>query len=172
MFDRDILLKPYRFNLYYAQDLVADLADAKLYETPAPGLENHPGWTLGHLATGSAMIAEDLGEASPLPDSWVEMFQRRGPGDPRLPDCVGDDLPTKAELLAELEAKHQQVERLIQTVDDAKFAERCEWRFERFFPTTYDMVLFMCVTHEAMHLAQVAAWRRAFKLPSSLGRIR
>ena len=38
-------------------------------------------------------------------------------------------------------------------------------------PTLGDAVVFFAVSHEAMHLAQVAAWRRARGLPSALASV-
>ena len=171
MFSKDQILKPYRFNLKYAYDLVSDVDDDQMYFTPSPGLENHPGFTLGHLVTGSVLVADDLGVDCSWPEGWDEFFLRKGPGDPRLPVSDAPNLPSKEVLLRELDEKHRIVEQSILALDDAKFAEPCKWRYESYFPTEGDMLMFMCVTHEAMHLAQVAAWRRAMGLPSSLARL-
>ncbi len=170
-FDREILLKSYRFNLKYAADLVADIEDDLLYSVPAPGLENTPGFTLGHLVTGSTLIAQDLGENCSLPQGWDDFFLRRGPGDPRLPTNDAPDLPGKAALLQELTDRHRIVEGRIEELDNDRFFEPCQWRFSNYYPTFGDMLIFMCVSHEAMHLAQLAAWRRAFGMESSLARL-
>ena len=170
-FNRDQVLRPYRFNLTYAKDLVADVSADLLYHSPGPGLENHPGFTLGHLVTGSAMVADHLGGAYDIPEGWDEMFRRNGPGDPRLPEFSTTNLPSSEELLTELERQHAIVEALILKAPAERFERPVEWRFGSIFPTDGDMLTFMCVTHEAMHLAQVAAWRRAMGLPSSLGRL-
>jgi hypothetical protein len=166
-----VILNPYRFNLAYAVDLVSDVDGDKMYVTPSAGLENHPGFTLGHLVSGSALVAKYLGEECAMPDGWVELFQRNGPGDPTLPTNDAPNLPFKSELLDELKQKHELVERLVVACDAARFSAPCDWRFGRYFPTVGDMLTFMCVTHEAMHLAQVAAWRRGMGYASSLGRL-
>ncbi len=44
------LLANYSLNLRYAQVLVEDLADGDMTCSGGPGLENHPAFTLGHLA--------------------------------------------------------------------------------------------------------------------------
>ncbi len=170
-FNRDQILRPYRFNLNYAKDLVVDVTDDQLYYSPGPGLENHPGFTLGHLVTASAMVAEDLGESYDVPDVWDDLFRRNGPGDPRLPESKSINLPSKLMLLEELEHKHALVEDRVRMLDDDRFDRPVEWRFENYFPTVGDMLNFMCISHEAMHLAQVAAWRRACGLESSLARL-
>ena len=41
-------------------------------------------------------------------------------------------------------------------------------KFDGEFPTVAGAALFLAVTHEALHLGQVAAWRRARGLPSAL----
>lgn len=167
----DQLLGAYVFNLAYARDLVSDVSGDMLYTSPGAGLENTPGFTLGHLVIASAMIAEDLGAGYTTPDGWDALFMRKGPGDPRLPQIDHETAPTRDELIYELAQKHAQVEALIRNTDSAKLNEPLKWRFSEFYPTVGGMLQFMCVTHEAMHLAQVAAWRRAHGMESSLGRL-
>ena len=49
--------------------------------------------------------------------------------------------------------------------------EKIQWRFTKHMPALLDIVVFMCINHEAMHLGQLSAWRRAMGLPSALGEI-
>jgi hypothetical protein len=164
-------LHAYGFNLKYAKDLVDDVTDEQLYHSPGPGLENHPGFTIGHLVIASALVAKYLGESYDVPQGWDEFFRRTGPGDPRLPASDSADLPSRNTLIRELERQHERVEDLVQEFDTMRFELPLEWRFDKYFPTVGDMLTFMCITHEAMHLAQVAAWRRACGLESSLARL-
>lgn len=60
-----------------------DVPDTKMCVQPSAGLVNHPAFTLGHLATGSALIAKYLGSTFEIPDGWDALFLRKGPGDPR-----------------------------------------------------------------------------------------
>ena len=166
-------IRLYAWNLKYATALVSDLTPAQCTESGGPGLENHPAWTIGHLVTSSDMLAEDLGLERDLPEEWRETFERRGPGDPRLPDTGGDAYPAMATLLAELERQHMRVEnvwreKMAEQVANPALDAPLEWRFGGDLPTLGDAVLFFAVSHEAMHLAQLAAWRRARGLPSSL----
>ena len=46
-----------------------------------------------------------------------------------------------------------------------------EWRYANYFPSTRDLILFSVGMHYAMHLGQLAAWRRAMGMESSLGRL-
>jgi hypothetical protein len=54
---------------------------------------------------------------------------------------------------------------------DVAFGRPVEWRFDNYYPSLADYLYFMCVTHEAMHLGQLAAWRRAAGLDSALARL-
>jgi transposase-like protein len=167
-------IRIYAWNLRYARALVADLSPAQWTEAGGPGLENHPAWTIGHLVTGSDILAEDLGLERDLPEGWRELFERRGPGDPRLPDPEREAYPPMEALLAELERQHGRVERAWRqkleegSADGGELERPLEWRFGDALPTLGDTVVFLAVSHEAMHLGQLAAWRRARGLPSGL----
>ena len=56
----------------------------------------------------------------------------------------------------------------IENSSPEKWLEQVEWRFGDYLPTLLDLTQFMCVTHEAMHLGQLSAWRRGRGLPSAL----
>lgn len=165
------LLKAYEFNLHYARDLVSDISEEQMYLSPHKGLENHPAFTLGHLVVASAMIIEDLGKPYVVPSGWDEFFGRKGPGDLRLPLPYKSGMPSKAELISELENKHNTAERLIARATPEILYQPIEWRFDMYFSNIGDYLYFMCITHEAMHLGQLAAWRRSEGLRSSLARV-
>ncbi|MDJ0976551.1 MAG: DinB family protein [Planctomycetota bacterium] len=151
----------------YAHAL-ADVPDA-LWTQPGPaGLENHAAWTLGHVISGIDMTAEDVGLERDLPDGWQDLFERRGPGDPRLPEPDAGAYPSRDALLDELDRQVTRIDKALETCDRAPFGERIEWRFDGSLPTLGDAVAFMLVTHVAMHLGQLAAWRRHHGLPSAL----
>jgi len=163
-------IRLYAWNLQYAKALVKDLSEEQYTESGGPGLENHPAWTIGHLVTGSDMLAEDLGLERDVPEDWRELFERRGPGDPRLPDAERDAYPPMPALLAELGRQHVRVERVWrEKLAEGGLDVPLEWRFGDALPTLRDAVGFFAVNHEAMHLGQLAAWRRARGLPSALG---
>jgi hypothetical protein len=162
------ILKQYDFNLAYAKALVEDIPDELMTTVPGPGLENHPAFTLGHLVSGSALLAEDLGAAFEMQEEWRTLFLRKGPGDPRLPDPDGRRYPEKSSLLSELQKYHERVSILLLSKTGEELASPFLWRFDSYFPSLYDLVIFMCISHEAMHLGQLAAWRRAMGFPSAL----
>lgn len=156
------------FNLAFSEMLVSDLSEEQMTTIPFLGFENHPSFTLGHLVTGTALMIEDLGGALHIPVGWSELFLRRGPGDPRLPASESRLYPKKEILLNELRNQHEELKKIISSYDIKQFDESIKWRFSVYMPTVLDLTLFMCVNHEAMHLGQLSAWRRAMKLPSAL----
>ncbi|MGB5847034.1 MAG: DinB family protein [Ignavibacteriaceae bacterium] len=163
------IIAQYDFNLEYAKALVNDLTGDQMTIIPATGLDNHPAFTLGHLVSGSALLAEDLGAAFEMLEDWVDLFLRKGPGDPRKPDLDKSKYPSKHLLLRELESQHNKVKMLLNNLDERKLSEIIKWRFSNYMPTLLDIIVFMCINHEAMHLGQLAAWRRAMGLTSALG---
>jgi len=157
----------YRFQLAYAERLVEDVPEKWMARPAGAGLENHPAFTLGHLISGTSLAAGMLGVEASMPDGWREIFERKGPGDPRMP--AETEYPSKAELLAELARQHRLLDDALAAAGPEKLAEPCEWRFCGWLPTVGDCLAFLCTWHEANHLGQLAAWRRAMNLPSALG---
>ena len=167
----DAVLANFAWNLEYARELVADLTDEECRESGGPGLENHPAWTLGHLVTGVNLHARGLGLPDDLPEGWRDLFERRGPGDPRLPSQQHALYPSRDELLAELARQHDRVNTAWGDVSPTEWNRREDWAFGRELPTFAAGAVFMLLTHEALHLGQLAAWRRARGLPSALERL-
>ena len=165
------ILGQYDFNLAYAKELIKDVSDDQMCLQSGKGLVNHPAFTLGHLVTGSALTAKYLGESYKIPDRWEELFLRNGPGDPRLPEKNIDLYPKKEDLIEELSHQHEKVKKALKEADENFLLTEKKWRYSNFMPKLIDCVHFMCVTHEAMHLGQLAAWRRAFDMESALKRL-
>jgi hypothetical protein len=163
------ILRIYRFQLDYAGRLVADVPADWMTRSPGPGHENHPAFVLGHLVTAAAIVAEDLGLDRDLPAGWSELFERRGPGDPRLPADDPAAYPSREELLGELARQHARVAEALEALPAARLEEPLTWRFDGWMPRLGDALTFLVTTHEAGHLGQLAAWRRAMGLPSAMG---
>jgi hypothetical protein len=172
MTDAGSVLRIYAWNLLYAEALVADLAPGDWTAPGGPGLENHPAWTIGHLVTGADILAQDLGLPGDVPDGWRDLFQRRGPGDPRLPDPDPAAYPRGDELLRELRRQHERVAAVWTSLPRERLKTPEPWAFGRDLPTLEDAAVFLAVSHEAMHLGELAAWRRARGLPSALGALK
>lgn len=168
---KDVLLKSYRFNLLYAKELLMDVDDKLMTQSAGPGLENHPAFTIGHLITASALMIKYLNGVYDISPEWDAIFRRKGPGDPRLPESNPKLYPSKKLLLSTLSKKHETLEQLIVSLKEENFREQINWRFDQHMPTLGDLLFFMCITHESMHLAQIAAWRRGVGLPSALAKL-
>lgn len=155
-------------NLDYANRLVADLSPDKMALQPngLPGAGkpmNHAAWVLGHLAFVADFYATVLGGGQPAaPKHWGELF-----GMNSAPQPDASQYPAKDDLLKALVAGR---DRLI-AVARAKPADfwsqpvADEKRRARFASNTV-LAVHMLVNHDAIHLGQLSAWRRALGLPS------
>lgn len=165
------IIRQLDFNLAYAKKLVQDVSEEQMCIKPGIGLDNHPAFTLGHLVTGYANLMNNLTGEFILEDGFKEIFLRKGPGDPTLPISDPKVYPSKTRLISELEKQHKRLIDHLLKIDHKKLLENFDWRFSSFFPTYLDRVMFLCVNHYAMHLGQLAAWRRAMNLPSALAEL-
>ncbi len=168
----EIVIRQLDFNLAYAKQLVDDVSEKQMTFKPSLGLDNHPAFTLGHLATAYANLMNNLTGEFILADGFKEVFLRKGPGDPTLPNEDATVYPSKIKLLEEMSNQHSRLVNYLRSMDENKLIENFEWRFSSFFPTYKDRITFLCVNHYAMHLGQLAAWRRAVGLPSALGELK
>ena len=165
-----------RMHEVYARELVCDLDDQQMDASGGVGHENTPRFTLGHLCTGSAMTRRvfeqpgaDRTSGLDVPAVYVELFQRRGPADRRTPHASGD-APLRDELLDELARQHGLLEKAVRGAPDELLAETCAWKLGHLLPTNADLVMFVC-SHEALHLGQLASWRRAMGLDAAMARM-
>lgn len=117
------------------------------------------------------MIAEDLGLERTVRAEWRDLFERRGPGNPRIPSFTVSVYPPGGELLAELSRQHARLEERWRTSSPQELGRPLEWRFGGHFTALRSAALFLAVPHEALHLGSLAAWRRHLGLPSALGRM-
>ena len=162
------LLQQYRWNLAYAGALTHDVPEELWARSGGPGLENHPAWTVGHLITGSALVAADLGAEPDLPEGWRDLFERRGPNDTRRPDAEEALYPSRAELMPVFTRMHRLVADSLRAASESWFETKEAWRFDGYLPTNAATALFMLVAHENVHLGQLGCWRRRFELPSAM----
>lgn len=163
------ILGVYGFNLAYAKRLVDDVSAEQFTAQPRVdgcAVPNHPAWVLGHLANTSGVFGATLLGVEPHQrDGWKELF---GGGSKPLSDA--SLYPDKAALLAALEESHQHIAAAFDKAGDARLAEtNPAERLRPIFPTIADMIVFIMTSHEATHLGQLSAWRRAMGLPSVFG---
>lgn len=164
----DVLRRQYAWNLAYADALTRDVPDELWARSGGPGLENHPAWTLGHLVTGSALVLADFGIDPGVPEAWRDLFERRGPNDPRRPDTDGALYPARDEVFGELRRLHDLVDGALAGEPPFDPDARDAWRFDGYLPTALDTLVFMLIAHENVHLGQLGCWRRRFELPSAM----
>ena len=156
------LLFVYKFNLDNASELVADLSDEQMVQQPQ-GVINHPAWTLGHLAFVADYLAITLGAESSLPDGWADHFPTGG-----TPSGDAADYPSKEAILGQLAAQHERATQLVAEADPTVFEQAFpDERIRGRFPTIGDFTAFLMTSHEASHLGQISAWRRAMGIGSA-----
>ena len=161
---RDHLLFTYKFNLGHLESLVKDLTDEQMVQQPH-GLVNHPAWTLCHLASASNHTGVALGLESTFPADWEAAAKTGG-----VPSAAASGYPSKEALVAELKKQHERVAEAVANADLAAFAkEYPDENTRKHFPTVGDFVDYLLSAHEANHIGQVAAWRRAMGLTSNGG---
>ena len=153
------LLFAYEMNLKRAEQLVADVAEDQMAVQPS-GLVNHPAWTLGHLASTSNSLGGMLGLPSTFPEAWRDSFRMGG-----IPSADAADYPSKAELVAQLRAQHERVAQAASAAGAEQLGQPpANPRLRERFPTVGDFMAALMTNHEAGHIGQLAAWRRAMGL--------
>ena len=161
---REHLLFTYKFNLGHLESLVKDLSDEQMVQQPH-GVVNHPAWTLCHLASSANHTGVALGLESTFPADWEEAAKTGGE-----PGGDASKYPSKDALLAELKNQHERVAEAVAAADPAVFAEEYpDENTRKYFPTKGDFVQYLLSAHEANHIGQIAAWRRAMGLASDAG---
>ena len=164
------LLRAYKFNLKYAQQLIRDLPDDAAFTSGGPGLENHPGFVIGHLVTGAGLAAAGFNGHNTVDPQVRMVFERKGPNDERLP--INEESKfSLSELSQMLIVQHDIVSAEIENCSREKWMRPKAWRLGEYFPTFFDACWFLCVTHESLHLGQLAAWRRWYGLPSAMAQL-
>ncbi len=147
-------------NIGYGKMILGDIDDATFCEKPN-GL-NHPAWLLIHLATGADYAASLLGGKSVCPAEWNEL------GDTKKPQSTNRaDYPSKEVLVNAFVQAHEQAAKLLSEAAPEKLQEKQTLGFfEKELPTIGDIVAFLILTHTAIHLGQISAWRRAMGKPA------
>jgi hypothetical protein len=163
MFEREIRL--HAFLLDYAKRLAEGIDDERMVEQPSPGM-NHPAWIYGHLALCTDYALGLLGAPKLCPEPWTERF---GPGSALLTDRSA--YPSKGELLDALARGHEAVAQRAASADPATLDQPHPFKMaflEGQITTVGEMLAHLMTTHEASHLGQLSAWRRAMGMPEVL----
>jgi hypothetical protein len=167
----EYVLTVFSANLGSAKKLVADLTDEQMCAQPVPGrVMNHAAFILGHLAwtsevgvnllKASTPAAAVLGDSAWNDAAWKELFAM---GAKPLPDAKS--YPSKEKLLAALEDGHTRFAAAMKGVTPEILGQPAPERARSRFPTLGHLLIALLTAHEASHLGQLSAWRRALGLP-------
>jgi DinB superfamily len=139
----------------YGKQILADIDDAQMADRPH-GL-NPPAWLLLHLASAGDYAAVLLGGGGVCPADWNEKADTKKPVSSNR-----SDYPNKSELIEYFEKAYQNAANLLEKATSEQLAAQQKLGFfEKELPTVADMAGFLMVSHLAIHLGQLSAWRRA-----------
>lgn len=160
--ERENVLSLWRELHQYARSAAADLTDELMVAQPVPGRTmNHPAWIFSHLWAYGPVLAGIL-RGEPVADPRDHPF---GMGSVPADDLERygareDVLQRYFNSYAEAAAVYECVGPDV--VDRATPVERWLGRF----PTVRALPMQFLVRHNATHLGQLSAWRRAMGLPA------
>jgi hypothetical protein len=151
----------YDFNFFYAQRVIADLAEEDLCKQPVQGVTmNHAAFLIGHLAWANDNGVKLIG-GTPVLGGFKELW-----GTGATPSPERSLYPSKADLLRTLEVSHARL------AEAASKASKGQWKapapetMRAKFPTIGHILLGLMTSHYAVHLGQLSAWRRAMGFAS------
>lgn len=146
----------------YGQGLIDNIDPQKVF-VPLAERGSHPAWIFGHLCWSGLSMASMLGDepAGAEAQALAPLFGEKvdvSPSATRYPSWreITEQWRKTHERL-DAAAAHLPAERLADATPIAELAET--------LPTVGDLVTFMLSAHEAMHLGQISAWRRAQGMP-------
>lgn len=154
---RGAVLGSHERQLRYALALVEDLTPSEMVAQPVDGVVmNHPAWVLSHLNAYMPVLTVMLEGGTPDDPIDHEFGRKSAP--------VSDESRylRKDGLVEAYAAMHAEVgkafarapaELLCNVTPIPRFTDR--------FPTIVDVSIQLLIKHEATHLGQLSAWRRA-----------
>jgi hypothetical protein len=156
------ILRSWQYQRDYAVKLVADLSDAEMVTQPVPYITmNHPAWVYGHCGIYPPVLAAML-EGKPFEDPIKHRYGRDS-----KPTSNPADYPKKDLLVAEFLRGHDRLAEVLGKTEPAVLGRPIPLeRWKQRFPTIADAVAHLMLEHEAGHLGQVSAWRRAGGRPA------
>ena len=152
----DFIQSAIEANRFLANAYLADIPEDKWTFQP-PGLPMHPASITGHILACNEFTRRHLGGKPAIPDAWLELF-----GNGADASAEPAAYPGKAETLALLAKQRDALlhelssltqEQLLKPVDHEMLKD--------FFPNIGSWLVTALTSHEAVHLGQLSAWRRA-----------
>lgn len=150
-------LTQYAFQGQLLQTLMRDIADADLARQPCPGM-NHPAWIVGHLALISDLSLVPHGHTLLTPEAERALY--RSGSEPQPDRSL---YPAKSVLVERLAAIHDQMLQTVPRISADFLSQPHGLPMEalKALPTHGHLLSHVLTTHEALHLGQLSAWRRA-----------
>jgi hypothetical protein len=157
---RQYVLDVFNINRLYGEQLLSATPAEQFCQVPHPGM-NHPAWIAGHITITHRRVGKELGAELEIPDGWPELF---GKGSRPQPDAAL--YPAKEELVRAFLEGHEKLAAAFAVVTPEQLAApNVKWRPSR-METIGAMTMHIMTTHEALHLGQLSAWRRAMGMPT------
>jgi DinB superfamily len=148
-------------NLVYARKLVADLHDDQMTTQPVSTcVLNHAAFIIGHLAWVCDFGVTLLGETAAIDPKWRDLFSLTA-----KPVSDRSVYPSKVVLVKAFEDAHTRLATVALAAKPELLQLPPPERFRNRFPALAPLMLHMLTNHEAVHLGQLSAWRRACGLP-------
>ena len=149
-------------NLAYARKLVADLNDDQMTTQPVgTSVLKHAAFVIGHLAWVCDFGVTLLGESAAVDPKWRDLFSLTA-----KPLSDRSVYPSRAALVKAFEDAHARLVMVALAAKPELLQQPPPERFRNRFPTLAHVALHMLTNHEAVHLGQLSAWRRACGLPA------
>lgn len=145
----------YQMNRGMMKQLASTIPAERFAEMPS-GI-NPPAWIVGHCCYASDGMLKMLGREKKCPESYTKLF---GMGSTPVSELSA--YPSAEALLSLYESIGDEVVDAAGKVTAEQLAGENPVEFARDrLPTIGGMVTFMMTMHEAMHVGQLSAWRRA-----------
>ncbi len=161
----DAVVRQCRELCAYARRMVETIDDAQMTAQPVPGVTlNHPAWILSHLRVYAELLARIL-RGQEVEDPIDHPFGRNSEPQDDPAAYLG-----RLELLAAYEQAYEDACGALLTADPGTLAAPCpigRWRTR--FPIVAHLPTQFLLKHNATHLGQLSAWRRAMGLPRVQG---
>ncbi len=150
-------LTQYAFQGQLLQTLMRDIDDVDLARQPSPGM-NHPAWIVGHLTLVSELSLMQHGHMLLTPEEERPLYR---PGSEPQPDR--SIYPAKSVLVERFVAVHEQMLQTVPRISADFLSQPHGLPMEalKALPTQGHLLSHVLTTHEALHLGQLSALRRA-----------
>jgi uncharacterized damage-inducible protein DinB len=159
----DTAIASLKFSRSILTKLIEDVPEDKMTAQPYPGA-NHVLWIMGHLASADDAFLADLdGRERVLPAQWKDLF---GMGSEPTDDPA--KYPSPDEVRAAMEERREAVYEWIGGLTADRLAQPLPEPWTKFSPN-HALFINTISDHEAFHVGQISAVRRALGMPSAFG---